>query len=265
MDLTKSDAAGKREKDMTDRLPTGTQLSTLTVNPQYAGLRDFVLRSISRFADGEPIYAGRNELRRFHCDGRDYVFKSFRKPNIVNRLVYGFLRPSKAERSYRHALLIGSIGIGTPTPIAFAESRHGLLFGSSYYVSAASECRHTYGDLFRDEQPCREDVCREVGRLTALMHSHGYAHLDYGRGNILFGHIDGRLRVELVDLNRMYIGAPLGMDAGCRNFERLPATPQMHRWMAEEYATVRGYDAERCFELMQRYRSTQPGKIDGIY
>ena len=250
---------------MTDRQPTGIRLSTLTVNPQYADLHDFILRSISRFAEGEAVYVGRNELRRFRHDGHEYVFKSFRKPNAVNRLVYGFLRPSKAERSYRHALLISDIGIGTPAPVAFAESRHGLLFGSSYYISAASGCRHTYSDLFRDEKSCCEDVCREVGRITAVMHSHGYAHLDYGRGNILFGHVDGRLRVELVDLNRMYIGAPLGIDAGCRNFERLPATPQMHRWMAEEYATARGFDIERCFNLMQRYRSTQPGKIDGIY
>ena len=250
---------------MTDRQPTGIRLSTLTVNPQYADLHDFILRSISRFAEGEAVYVGRNELRRFCHDGHEYVFKSFRKPNAVNRLVYGFLRPSKAERSYRHALLISDIGIGTPAPVAFAESRHGLLFGSSYYISAASGCRHTYDDLFRDEKSCCEDVCREVGRITAVMHSHGYAHLDYGRGNILFGHVDGRLRVELVDLNRMYIGAPLGIDAGCRNFERLPATPQMHRWMAEEYATARGFDIERCFNLMQRYRSTQPGKIDGIY
>ena len=250
---------------MTDKQPTNIRLSTLTVNPQYADMRDFILLSINNFAEGEPVYVGRNELRRFCCDGHEYVFKSFRKPNAVNRLVYGFLRSSKAERSYRHALLISNIGIGTPAPVAFAESRHGMLFGNSYYISAASECRHTYDDLFHDEKSYSEEVCREVGRITAVMHSHGYAHLDYGRGNILFGSVNGQLRVELVDLNRMYIGAPLGMDAGCRNFERLPATPQMHRWMAEEYAKARGFDVEKCFNLMQRYRSTQPGKIDGKY
>ena len=41
---------------------------------------------------------------------------------------------------------------------------------------------------------------------------------------------------------------------GCKNFERLPATPQMHRWMAEEYAKARGFDVEKCFELMVAYQ-----------
>jgi hypothetical protein len=39
----------------------------------------------------------------------------------------------------------------------------------------------------------------------------------------------------------------------------------MHRWMAEEYAKARGFDVEKCFELMVAYRSTQPGKIDNLY
>jgi hypothetical protein len=39
----------------------------------------------------------------------------------------------------------------------------------------------------------------------------------------------------------------------------------MHRWLAEEYARARGFDADECFRLMQAFRSTQPGKIDGKY
>ena len=75
---------------------------------------------------------------------------------------------------------------------------------------------------------------------------------------------DGSAKIEIVDLNRMYIGH-IGLRRGCRNFERLPATPQMHRYMAEEYAKVRGFDAEKCFQLMSYYRSRQSGKIDNLY
>ena len=52
---------------------------------------------------------------------------------------------------------------------------------------------------------------------------------------------------------------------GVNILEPRPATPQMHRWMAEEYAKARGFDVEKCFELMVAYRSTQPGKIDNLY
>ena len=48
------------------------------------------------------------------------------------------------------------------------------------------------------------------------------------------------LKIEIVDLNRMDIG-PLDMKAGCKNLERLPATPHMHKVLAEEYAKERGF------------------------
>ena len=72
------------------------------------------------------------------------------------------------------------------------------------------------------------------------------------------------IKLDLVDLNRLAIG-PLDINNGCKNLERLPATPQMHRWIAEEYAKDRGFDVEECYNLMVAYRSTQPGKIDGKY
>ena len=40
------------------------------------------------------------------------------------------------------------------------------------------------------------------------------------------------------------------MEEGCRNFERLPGTDQMTRWMAEEYASKMGYDPDECFKIM---------------
>ena len=104
----------------------------------------------------------------------------------------------------------------------------------------------------------------EVGRITGILHNHGYAHKDYGRGNILFLHTEQGVYLEVVDLNRLAVG-PLDMKAGCKNLERLPATPHMHRVLAEAYAKERGLDPEACYRLMVAYRSTQPGKIDGLY
>ncbi|MBR3013825.1 MAG: hypothetical protein IKH69_02230, partial [Bacteroidaceae bacterium] len=121
-----------------------------------------------------------------------------------------------------------------------------------------------WNDLFFQSFSCTEQVARAVGRLTAQLHEHGLAHLDYGRGNILFAIEDSGVRLELVDLNRMHHG-PIDMKQGCKNLERLPATPEMHRWIAEEYAEARGFSADECFRLMQAYRSTQPGKIDDKY
>ena len=142
--------------------------------------------------------------------------------------------------------------------------RSGLLFDKSYYISLLSTCPYIYDNLFTQQFDYAEEVFRAIGKVTARLHEHGYAHKDYGRANILFQKTPNGITIEIVDLNRMYIG-PIDMKTGCKNFERLPATPQMHRWMAEEYAKARNFDVEKCFELMRAYRSVQPGKIDNLY
>lgn len=239
---------------------------TLVVHPDFETLREFMQSLPERFARGEGtvIHRGRNELRRMEYGGKQYVVKSFHRPNLINRFVYGIFRPSKAKRSYDHARLYLEIGVGTPRPVGYLNVRSGLLFDRSYYVSCLSECPYVYNDLFKQRFDYEEEVLREIGRVTAILHEHGYAHKDYGRENILFRKTPEGVRLEIVDLNRMTVGT-IGMKAGCKNFERLPATPQMHRWMAEAYAKARGFDVETCFKLMAAYRSTQPGKIDGLY
>lgn len=234
---------------------------TLVLHPDFAGLEDFMISLPDRFLhdEGVVIHNGRNQLRRITYQGADYVVKAFRRPNLVNRFVYGVLRPSKAKRSYDHALLFQQIGVGTPQPVGYMNIRKGLLFDRSYYVTLASTCPYRYEDLFHRHFDYEEEVLRAVGRVTALLHNHGYAHKDYGRANFLFEKTPEGIRLDIVDLNRLAIG-PLDMKAGCKNLERLPATPAMHRIIAEEYAKARGFDAGECYRLMVAYRSTQPGK-----
>ncbi len=237
------------------------------VHPGFEKLTDFVISMPARFMrnEGEVIHRGRNELRVIEYSGQQYVVKSFHRPNVVNSVVYGSFRSSKARRSYEYARLFLMIGIGTPQPVGYLDIRKGLLFDSSYYVSCKSDCPYVYSDLFYQTFDYAEDVLRAVGRITALLHEHGLAHKDYSRGNILFRKADdGSIKLEIVDLNRMYIGK-VSIVEGCKNFERLPATPEMHRWMAEEYAKARGFDPEECYSLMHAYRATRNDKIDGLY
>lgn len=240
---------------------------TLVLNPRFAGLRDFMLSLPSRFeaGEGEVIHNGRNQLRRISYEGTDYVVKRFGRPHIVNRWVYGLLRPSKALRAYRNGLLYLKIGVSTPEPVGYMNVRRGLAFGESYLVTLRSDCPYRYEDLFSFESGQADNVLREVGRVTAVLHEHGLAHKDYGRANILFA-IDpaGRVRLDIVDLNRMAVGK-LDMRAGCKNFERLPATAHMHRVLSEAYAAARGFDAEQCYSLMRHFRSVQPGQVEGEF
>jgi hypothetical protein len=240
--------------------------TTLVLHPDYQHLKEFMYSLPQRFKDceGELIHNGRNQLRTIEYEGQRFVVKAFKRPHLINQFIYGIFRPSKAKRSYEHALLMQEIGVGTPQPIGYINIRKGCLFDKSYYVCLESECKHVYQELFEKHFDYEEEVLRAVGKLTALLHNHGYAHKDYGRANILFVKKEDGIKLDLVDLNRLAIG-PLDINNGCKNLERLPATPQMHRWIAEEYAKDRGFDVEECYNLMVAYRSTQPGKIDGKY
>lgn len=242
--------------------------NTLRLYPGYEGLASFMRSLPGAFARGEGtlIHDGRNQLRILAHEGVEYVVKSYKVPILPNRLVYGFLRSSKAERALLNAQRLMRVGIGSPAPVGFINIRNGLLFTHSYMVTVRSACPYRYDMLLSRQFDCLEQVCREVGRCTALMHEHGMYNMDYSRGNILFdlsprpteqgsrmvsddaGSVS--VRLEMVDLNRIRFGR-VDMRKGCGNFDRLPATPSMHRWMAEEYARVRGLDAEECLRLIR--------------
>lgn len=239
---------------------------TIILHPRFERLEGFMESIPERFArgEGEVIYKGRNELRKMVYEGNAYIIKSFRRPNFINRFVYGLFRPSKAKRAFDHACLFIKIGVGTPFPVGYLNIRKGLLFDQSYLVTLESACTHVYRELFEKKFDYEDDVLREIAKVTTILHEHGYAHKDYGRGNILFEKTEKGIQIELVDLNRLAVG-PLDLKAGCKNMERLPCTPHMHRVFADEYAKLRGFDADECYRLLQAYRSVQPGKIDGLY
>lgn len=209
---------------------------------------------------GELIKSGRNEIRILDFNGRKYVAKSF-KINAISRFIYCRFRKSKSERSYIHAIALQNIGIGTPKPIGYMDVKSNYILKESFYVSLLSECKYVYVNIFSTKFEYEDEIMREIGRTTALMHNNGFAHKDFGRGNILFDKTKyGKVKIELVDLNRMFIGK-IDFKRGCKNLERLPANQHQHRLIAEEYAKGRGYDANQCYELIRKYRSTQPGKI----
>ena len=99
------------------------------INPKYAHLQKRI-EGIPVFFEneGNVVYDGRNILKRVNLDNVDVVVKSFKKPHIINRVVYSFFRQSKAERSYIYSMEIQKHGFETPEPVAMIEQyQKGLL------------------------------------------------------------------------------------------------------------------------------------------
>lgn len=228
---------------------------SVVVHPHYPFLRDFLSELPQRWdkQEGKVIYKGRNELREFEVGGVTMVIKAFRKPNLVNQLAYGVFRSSKAHRSYQYAQMLLDHGIGTPAPVGYYTERKGLLFDRSFYACLKSECPYTYKDLMDGRYPNQERVLRAIARLTARLHDLGWIHKDYSRGNILFKETPEEVKLEVIDLNRIRFQR-VDRETGCKNFERLPGTPEMLRILADEYAQARGFDAEQCYKIITTHR-----------
>ena len=62
---------------------------------------------------------------------------------------------------------------------------------------------------------------------------------------IRFKETDGGVKVEIIDLNRIRF-RKVGIEEGCRNFERLPVKEGWCKIMGETYARERGFDIDVC-------------------
>lgn len=218
-------------------VPTNQQLQQ-----QYllANLRDAFR------ASKQVIYNGRNQLKVI---GEDIVVKSFHIPRFPNSIIYGLLRASKAKRSFQNAQILGNL---TPTPFAYQEYRKWGMLQDSYYACQKSNLPLTWRIVAKDT--CfanREQVARGIGRFMAHMHEKGCYSLDFSGGNLLVNE-DGT-QVQIVDLNRMRHYTHIDMKLGCKQTSRLHLTDCDCRWLSEEYASVRGFNREQCYQQILKH------------
>lgn len=224
----------------------------LEIHPNYRSLLPFVLLLRIDFEkEGILLHKGRNEVKSFCYKGVDLVVKAYHVPRYLNKIIYGLFRASKAERSYRYAWMLKEKGIGTPEAVGYVTYRRWFLFEKSYLITLKSECPYTYRDFATHAFNEQEKILSAIAHTTALLHDNKLLHKDYSAGNILFRKSRTGVNVEIVDLNRMRFGK-VSMKEGCKNFERLPGTPEMFVTLAHEYAKVRGFEPSECLAIIER-------------
>lgn len=234
------------------------------INPKFKELNQFIHSLPDTFENqGEVIRKIRNEIRLIKTGRYELVVKSYKIPNALNKIIYGTLRKSKAERAYEYAELLLSRGIGSPTPVAYITERKNLLFNRSFFVSLRSECLYDYYNLFERDFERIESILRAVGKTTAQMHKNNFFHDDYTGGNILFNDSKEEIHIELIDLNRMSF-KKIDIKQGCKNFEKLRATKKMLEIMGEAYAKERGYDKNKCISLIMEHNQSWKNENERI-
>lgn len=191
----------------------------------------------------------RNSLKLFEVGGSVINVKSFKVPNLVNRIAYKYLRSSKAARSFEYAHKLLENGILTPQPIAYFEEE-GVLFGQSFYVSNHLNYDLTYRELCEASPYLgNKDILSDFARFTYTLHKKGIHFLDHSLGNTLIVIKEEGYDFYLVDLNRMKFG-PMDFETRMNNFARLSPRPEDIAVMAKAYAAVSGDKENQVYEAM---------------
>lgn len=180
----------------------------------------------------------RNVIKIIKINGVVLNIKSFKLPNLINKIVYNFFRKSKARRSFEYGNKLMKLGIKTPIPIAFFEYSSLIYFKKSYYVSEQLLYDLTYRELINNKTyPDFENILRAFTRFTFKLHESGINFLDHSPGNTLIKKTNEGYEFYLVDLNRMKF-QKMDFQARMKNFAKLSPKDDMLDIMCDEYAKL---------------------------
>lgn len=201
--------------------------------PYKDNFLDFLINIKEYFKKNDKtIHKARNELKVICFDELDTVVKSFKIPNIINRIAYTFFRDSKAKKSYEYSLKIGGF---TPTPIGYIEFFENALLSNSYFISEKFDYDFTIREpLLDDDFEDKELILRAFSKFTFDLHENDIFHNDYSPGNILIKKDGENFIFKIVDINRMKFYT-LGDEDRARNFSKLWARDDELEIMADEY------------------------------
>lgn len=222
------------------------------INPKYQAHTKALDYFISNYeTEGEPFgNQDRNSLRLFKLNGKTLNAKSFKKPNVINKIVYKYFRKSKAQRSFEYANKLIALGVRTPEPVAYYEINNKLIFEKSYYISEQLECDITYRELSTNLNiPNHEAILRAFTHFTYQLHEKGINFLDHSPGNTLIKYNNGDYQFFLVDLNRMNF-EEMTFEKRIKNFAKLTIHKSIVEIMSDEYAKLINEEYDKVFNLM---------------
>jgi hypothetical protein len=229
------------------------------INPVFANETTSILDKIKAFNSSGTLLGNgqRNVIKLFDLNDKVVNIKSFKIPNLINKIAYKYFRKSKARRSFEYATILLEKGIGTPLPIAYLENYNWLGLRDSYYASEHLITELTFRELVEiPDYPDHENILRQFTRFSFGLHEKGIEFLDHSPGNTLIKkNDDGNYGFFLVDLNRMEFHNSMSFEMRMKNLCRLTPVKEMVAVMSNEYAKLYGESEQKIFDTLWKYTS----------
>ena len=229
------------------------------IHNKFKDLQERIVFLIDHFLiEGKILVNGqRNIIKLFEFEEITLSIKSFKKPNLINKIVYRYFRKSKARRSFEFASKLMEMQIGTPQPVAFFENYDFIGLKDSYYVCEHLENVFEFREIVQNEAfENRDFIIRKFTQFTFEMHEKGIEFLDHSPGNTLIRkNNDVSYSFFLVDLNRMQFHETMNFQTRMKNLSKITHKKDMIAVMSNEYAKLSGDDENTVFETMWKLTS----------
>jgi len=199
----------------------------------------------------DTIHKARNELKIVDIDNTKYVIKSFKKPNLLNKIIYTYFKSSKAKRSYLNAIKLQQLSINTPKPVAFIEFYKNGMLENSYYVSIYQPYDFTIREVIDHKVKDYKNILKEFAIFSANLHKKGVWHEDYSLGNILIKNEANQYSFSLVDINRMKF-TTIPAKVGITNLNKLWIQHEEDmKILAYTYAKYRDFNKDEALNILK--------------
>jgi hypothetical protein len=229
------------------------------LNPFFNSYKNQIQDTITNFNSTGILFGDgkRNKIKLFELEDKTLNIKSFKIPNLINKLVYTYFRKSKARRSFEYGSILIEKGIGTPQPIAYFENYDFIGLKDSYYISEHLDCDLTFRELVEiPNYPDHSNILKQFTRFSFKLHEKGIEFLDHSPGNTLIKKtVNGDYDFFLVDLNRMNFHDKMSFKSRMKNLSRLTPYKNMVQLISKEYAVLSNEDEELVFETLWKFTS----------
>jgi len=220
-------------------------------NSFFKGIRHYFTNS------NNSIHKARNEIKIVNYKEKELVIKSFKIPNIINRIAYTFFKSSKARKSYDNSVKIIDF---VPKPIGYIEFKKFGLIYDSYFVSENFKYDLTIREPLLDlNYDNKEKIFKKFAKFTYELHENGIFHLDYSPGNILIKKDKKDYIFKVVDINRMQF-KELSLEERLLNFSKLWAKDEDLRIIVQEYANIIHEDKSTCLDIALKFSQKHKDK-----
>ena len=215
--------------------------------------KDFI-KNIKTYFDQEQnhiIYNKRNIIKIIEFENQKYVVKSFKKPHLLNQIVYRFWRDSKAKRSFDNSIHLQRIGVHTPRPIGYIEFPTRFRFLDSFYISVFFDFDFEIRAVFKNKEfKDRENILKKFIEFTYNLHQKGVHHIDYSPGNILIKKVDNQYIFSIIDVNRMKF-LEFDNELRMKSLSKLTKDSNDNAFMARYYSKISKIDEEILIESLK--------------